>query len=82
MKVATKEGQRNLKLPKNNNHKKSLNQVVNETNDRMGSNLSAKTVSRYIREGLIGVSPLRKGPTGDLEPRIYVALKGAYSTFL
>jgi hypothetical protein len=62
--------------------KKSINEIVKETNDEMNASITAKTASRYVRNGLIGVSPMKKGPIGDLAPRIYKALKGAYTTYL
>jgi len=85
-KVAMKSATRLIKasqaLPKNDPKKKSINHLVKQTNETFDSNISAKTAARYVREGLIGMSPLKKGPTGHLPKPIYEALKVAYTTFL
>ena len=69
-KVAMKSATRLIKasqaLPKNDPKKKSINHLVKQTNETFDSNISAKTAARYVREGLIGMSPLKKGPTGHL----------------
>ena len=56
--------------------------IVREVNALYGSYLNNKTISRYVRAGLVGVSPLKQGPVGDFPKPIYDALKGAYSTYL
>jgi hypothetical protein len=82
MKVATVLVDRTSKLPMNHPEKKSIASIVEETNIRMHSNISKTTVARYVREGLIGVSPMKRGPVGDFPPIIYNSLKGAFVTYL
>jgi hypothetical protein len=62
--------------------KKSIDAIVKETNKCFDSHINSKTVGRYVRKGLIGVSPLKTGPIGDFPKRVYDALKHAYVTFL
>lgn len=82
MKQATVLVHRSNQLPKGDPKKKSMRAIVDETNERFSSSLSSKTVGRYVRQGIINQSPLKRGPVGDFAPRIYNALKGAYSTYL
>ena len=48
----------------------------------MGTNVSVATVSQMIREGRIGVSPLKKGPVGDFPKTIWTQMENAFVTFL
>jgi hypothetical protein len=82
MKQATVLIERNKELPNDHPDKQSINSIVDLTNSRMNSNIAAKTAARYVRDGMIGVSPMKKGPVGDLQPRVYNALKGAFITYL
>ena len=82
MKEATTLIQISNNLPKNHPNKKTITEVVKQVNARKGSNISEKTAGRYVRLGMINVSPMKKGPVGDIPRRIYSALKGAYTTFL
>jgi len=82
MKAATRRVQINNSIPKNNPSKRSINSIVHEINKLYGSNISPKTVGRYVREGMIGVSPMKKGPAGDIPRPMYTSLKMAYATFL
>ena len=77
MKVATTLIKRSLDLPKDHPDKKSISQIVKATNKRYKSNVNATTASRYVRKGLIGVSPL-----GDFSKPVYSALMGAYASYL
>ena len=82
MKVATRLVEENNKLPKQDVQKRSISEIVSSTNKLFSSNISDKTVARYVRKGLIGTSPLKRGPIGDLPTPIYTALKGAFATYL
>jgi hypothetical protein len=75
MKQATVLINRSNALPPNHPEKKTIVEIVDLTNSRLNSSLSVVSASRYVRNGLIGVSPLKKGPIGNFEPRIYDALK-------
>jgi len=82
MKSATSLIKANNELPKNDRNKKSINHIVRQANETFDSNVSAKTAARYVQEGMIGMSPLKRGPVGDLPKLIYDALKVACTTYL
>lgn len=82
MKVATTIIKKNLELSRNDPMKKSIAVIVKDINKRFKSNISKQTAARYVRAGLIGMSPLKKGPVGDFPKRIYASLKGAFATYL
>lgn len=82
MKRATQLVVANKKLPKNHPDKKSIAGIVDVVNQQLNSNINDRTVSRYVRKGMIGISPLKQGPVGDFSKTIYSALKGAYNTYL
>lgn len=80
MKYATQLVSKQADLPKK--ERKSTVAIVRDANKQFSSDINSKTVGRYVREGLIGVSPLKPGPTGHFPKRIYDALCGSYTTFL
>ena len=80
MKAATTLMQRNNALPKA--ERRNAQEICEETNRAYNSSINPKTAARYVRQGLIGTSPLKPGPCGDVPKRSYTALKGAFSTFL
>lgn len=82
MKAATLHAHSMKAIKKTSPEYKSIDAIVKETNASMKSNLSRKTVARYVREGWIGTSPLKQGPVGDFPKRIYFSLKGAYASYL
>ena len=82
MKSATRLVKANNELPKNDPNKKSINNIVKQANETFDSNVSATTAARYVREGTIGMSPMKRGPTGHLPKPVYEALKIAYATYL
>ena len=82
MKTATTLIKRSRELPKNHPQKKSIEVIVRETNSRYKATINEKTAGRYVRKGLVGQSPLKRGPIGHFSKPVYSALKGAYSTFL
>jgi hypothetical protein len=82
MKQVTVLVERNNALSKNDPNKRTMVDLVAQTNERLGSSVSVVTVGRYVREGMIGVSPMKRGPVGDFPSHWYNALKGAYITYL
>ena len=82
MKAATRRVEQNNILANNNLSKKSLNAIVAEVNHLHGSNLSPIAINRYVRKGMIGLSPMKKGPTGSIPRPICHSLKIAYATYL
>jgi hypothetical protein len=82
MESATIQVQKNKSLKKAYPNKKSIRQIVKDTNIVFNSNLSHKTVSRYVTNGMVGQSPLKHGPIGDFAKSVRTALKGAFVTFL
>jgi hypothetical protein len=82
MKQATVLIVRNNQLPIDHPEKIVTTAIVAATNARLNANLSAKTASEYVRHGLIGASPLKRGPISEFEKRVYKALQGAFVTYL
>jgi hypothetical protein len=82
MKLATVLIDRSNKLRKNHPDKTTAVEIVNITNQRLNSNISVSTAARYVRQGMIGVSPMKRGPSGEFPDRIYAALKHAFVTYL
>jgi len=82
MKLATVRIQQNKELPVGHPDRKSINVIVAAVNVLCDSNISPKTAAAYVRNGLIDLSPKKRGPCGEFSKAIFAALKGAYSTFL
>jgi hypothetical protein len=82
LKAATSRIKRSLDLPSGHAEKKSARVIVKEVNDIYGTNVSHNTAGRYVREGLVGASPLKRGPDSDIPKGVYKALKGAFTTYL
>jgi hypothetical protein len=83
MKAATKLIVENKALAeKDPSKKKSIRDLVDKVNNAHGSSLAPATVARYVRNGHIGESPMKRGPVGDFPKPVYKALKGAYTTYL
>ena len=82
MKTATKLITENNQLGQKDPMRRSINEIVQLANTTFGSNLNAKTVARYVRDGRVGESPMKRGPIGDFSKPVYSALKGAFSTYL
>jgi len=55
---------------------------VKEVNESHGTNISYKTVSRMVREGKIGMSPVKPRPVGSFIKIEYEALKIAFLSYL
>jgi hypothetical protein len=62
MKLATRLLSESRKLPKGDPNKKSTQEIVNSCNKRFGSTLNRQTLERYVRNDLIGVPLLKRGP--------------------
>lgn len=60
----------------------SVASVVNEINELNNTNVSASTVSRYVRAGKINESPAKPGPKGLFNTEFRKLLLGAYISFL
>ena len=56
--------------------------IIRVINQRHNTSITAKTATRYVREGMIGQSPLKRGPVGDIPKAGYTALKGAFVSYL
>jgi len=82
MKLATTRIEASKKLPDGHPDKKSMNQIVKEVNTLCDSNISPKTVGKYVRQGLINMSPLKRGPVGAFPKPILASLKWSYATYL
>ncbi len=82
MKLATVRIKKNKQYPKGHKNKISILQIVKEVNALCESNISHKTAAAYVRNGLVNVSPLKRGPVGDFPKPILDALTWAYATFL
>lgn len=82
LKVATVLIKQCQSLPKGHPKKKSINYICDEVNAKYSASITATTASRYVRKGLINVSPLKHGPTGNFEKPIYNALKFCYASYI
>ena len=82
MKIATRRIYQNGLLPRNHPEKQTNPVIVKQINATMNSGISHKTAADYVRKGMIGVSPLKRGPVGPFPTGIYKALQGAFVTYL
>ena len=82
MKAATRLIQRSRNLPDSHPAKKSNAAIVRDVNRQYDSNINVKTAGRYVRMGIIGQSPMKKGPVGPFPNPIMKALKGSFVTYL
>ena len=81
MKLATVRIKQNSLLSPTNPKKRSHTAIVEEVNEAVGSNVNVKTAGRMVLNGMVGVSPLKKGPTGSFPSNIWKALKNAFVSF-
>jgi hypothetical protein len=82
MKQATVLIARNQRLAHGDPAKRTIVEILDDTNAKMKANVSHKTAAQYVHNGMIGVSPLKRGPIQQFEKRVWDALKGAYVTYL
>ena len=82
MKAATRLIQQSRNLPDSHPAKKSNAAIVRDVNRQYNSNINVKTAGRYVRMGIIGQSPMKKGPVGPFPNPIMKALKGSFVTYL
>ena len=82
MKVATTLVVAHQKIPSLERKKTSKNAIINKVNKDFDCNLNRITVQRYVGKGLVGISPLKRGPVGAFPRPVLDALKGAFSTYL
>jgi len=81
-KAAIKMATREIDFRTRQGEKVSQRFVVDRINKHMSSNVSTKTTSQMVREGRIGVSPLKKGPVGDFPKAIWSQMEIAFVSFL
>ena len=62
--------------------RKSSEMVADTINAEHSSNLSAKTIQRYVHDGMIGTPPLPNGCPGTIPMESFEALCGAFETFI
>ena len=67
--------------------KESPTEEVNVTickvvNTQFDSNINDRTVSRYVREGYVGQSPLKRGPVGHFIKPVYKCSEGGACNIL
>jgi len=82
MKLATVRIKKNSELHKGDKKRVSIESVVNEVNVLFESNLSHKTAVMYVRQGMINVSPQKRGPVGDFPKTAFTVLTWACATCL
>ena len=82
MKATTLRIHENSILSPSNPSKKSQRSIVEDVNAAFASNVDAKTVARMVKNGLIGVLPLKKGPVGNFPRNVWTAMKRAFVTFV
>jgi hypothetical protein len=81
-KAATTRIRQNMMLSPTNPKKKSQAEIVREVNEAFGSNVNAKTAARMVKEGRVGVSPLKRGPVGNFPNHIWNPMKNAFVSFV
>ena len=69
-------------LPRGHPEKLSNNKIVNLVNDEYKTTIVAKTASMMVRQGRIGMSPMRRGPTKYVPSQIWSLLKGAFVSYI
>ena len=82
MKLASTKIQFSRLLPTDHNEKNTDIAIVRETNKLCGSILSVKSASMMMREGRVGVSPKKKGPSYIISTQIWNLTKSAFVSFL
>ena len=83
MKIATLRVNENKKLPAGHPDKAKSNEaIVMQVNEEFGCTLATSTVNRKVRQGEINVTPTKCGPRGDFDKATFLALTGAFSSFL
>ena len=82
MKLATVRIQQNSTLSPSNPKKKTHGTIVEEVNKAVGSNINVKTAGRMVKNGFVGVSPLKRGPAGSFPPNVWRALKNAFVSYV
>ena len=82
VKSATTQIKESMLMSPTNPKKRSQRTIVSELNDRLGTNMSHKSVSRMVRDGKIGVSPTKPGPVGAFNKVVYGALQIAFLSYI
>jgi len=56
--------------------------IAKQVNDCHGTKLNYRTVTRYVSAGMIGVSPKRRGPEGNVPEKILKLLASATESYI
>ena len=81
MKVATKLLAKSSRLPPGDKNKLGRNAITNSVNKKYSVALSSRSVARYVQNGLIGESPIKRGVVGYTPPKVMKLLEGAFITY-
>jgi hypothetical protein len=81
-KLATSRYAVSLTLKVGDPEKKSCQIICDEVNAMKDASVSKRTVSRAVREGRAGASPLKRGKVASIPKAEWTSLKDAYSTFI
>jgi len=87
--TAMKEATRSLKREWDKNNSpdpstpvKGARRIIRNVNGRHGTKLNYRTVTRYVSSGMIGVSPMKKGPEGSVPNKILKSLVSAIESYI
>ena len=82
MKTATRRIQANDVLSPSNPRKRTHQTICEEVNNAFGTNINRKTAGRMVKQGHIGVSPSKPGPTGRCPSHMWKAMKKAFVSYV
>ena len=57
-------------------------EVCQKVNKEYGTSLTPRTISRYVKEGMAGTSPQKKGPEGKLPRETYLCVCDAFESYV
>ena len=60
----------------------SAQQVCDSVNDKFGSSLSTQSIYRYVNDGKMGESPMKRGPDGGIPEHTFKLLLSAFESFI
>ena len=61
--------------------KMSAREVCQRVNEEYGTSLTPRTISRYVKEGMAGTSPQKKGPERKLLQETYLCVCNAFESY-
>ena len=82
VKQATKFFVHSRNLPTKDHKNLSTQKIVDLCNTKFDANIIARSVNSYVKYGLIGVSPLKRGTNWSFSAAVYNYLLGVYHTYL